>query len=76
MVNQTPNELYSQIYRCEDCREIKSPIGVHYFVNGRGQRTTKDYLPITVPVACFGDVVSVKSGLSQQILMAPTEPIA
>lgn len=60
MVYQIPNELYSQIYRCEDCQGIKNPIGVYYFVNGRGQPKSKDYLPITVPVACFGDVVNSK----------------
>jgi hypothetical protein len=60
MDSKIPNELYSRIYRCEDCKGIKNPIGVHYFVNGRGQPKSRDYLPITVPVACFGDVVNSK----------------
>lgn len=60
MNNQIPNELYSQIYRCEDCRAIKNPMGVHYFINGRGLPKSRDYLPITVPVACFGDIVNSK----------------
>jgi hypothetical protein len=59
-LEQIPDELYSKIYRCEDCRGIKNPIGVHYFVNGRGQPNSKDYLPITVPIACFGDAVNSK----------------
>lgn len=29
-------------------------------MNGRGQPKSKDYLPITIPVACFGDIVNSK----------------
>ena len=52
--------LYSRIYRCEDCREIKDPEGVYYFVNGKGTPSSTEHLPATVPVANFGDVLKAK----------------
>jgi uracil-DNA glycosylase len=57
---RTLSELYSEIYRCEDCRGIKNPDVVDYFVNGMGKPSSIDYLPITIPVASFGDVVNSK----------------
>ena len=53
-------ELYSRIYRCEDCKDCTNPIGVHYFVNGNGNPSSSNYLPITIPVANFGDVINAK----------------
>ncbi len=60
MDGQFPIELYSQIYKCEDCRKIRDPDGVYYFVNGKGNLSSTEYLPITIPVGNFGDVIKAK----------------
>ena len=60
MSDRSLSELYSEIYRCEDCRGVRNPDGVNYFINGRGKPSSTDYLPITIPVASFGDVVNSK----------------
>jgi len=54
------SELYSRLYRCEDCKEIRDPNGVFYFINGKGEPSSRDYLHVTIPVGHFGDVVNAK----------------
>jgi len=53
-------QFYSKLYRCEDCKEIQNPDGVHYFVNGKGTPDSPEYLPPTIPVSHFGDIVNSK----------------
>lgn len=53
-------QFYSKLYRCEDCREIRNPDGVHYFVNGKGTPGSPEHLPPTIPVSHFGDIVNSK----------------
>jgi hypothetical protein len=52
-------ELYSKLYKCEDCKDIKNPNGVFYFINGRDFPSGAN-LPITIPVGHFGDVLNAK----------------
>ena len=53
-------EFYSRLYRCEDCKEIRNPRGVYYFVNGKGTPRSPEYLPPTIPVSHFGDIANSK----------------
>lgn len=53
-------EFYSRLYKCEDCKEIRNPDGVHQFVKGRGTPQSPGYLPPTIPVSHFGDIVKSK----------------
>ena len=57
-MNESMVRFYSRLYRCEDCRGIQDPRGVFYFVNGRGVPKSAGYLPPTIPVSHFGDVVN------------------
>lgn len=52
--------FYSRLYRCEDCKEIRNPRGVYYFVTGKGTPCSPAYLPPTIPVSHFGDIVNSK----------------
>ena len=52
--------FYSRLYRCEDCKEIRNPRGVYYFVNGKGTPRSPEYLPPTIPVSHFGDIANSK----------------
>ena len=52
--------FYSRLYRCEDCKEIRNPRGVYYFVNGKGTPFSAGYLPPTIPVSHFGDIENSK----------------
>ena len=52
--------FYSRLYRCEDCKEIRNPHGIYYFVNGKGTPCSPEYLPPTSPVSHFGDIANSK----------------
>lgn len=59
-MNESLLGFYSKLYRCEDCKGIKNPRGVHHFINGRGIPSSSGYLPPTIPVSHFGDIVNSK----------------
>ena len=59
LVDDIPVELYSKLYRCEDCKDIRTPEGVFNFVNGKELDSGKK-LPPTIPVGHFGDVLKAK----------------
>ncbi len=60
MLNGSLSRFYSKLYRCEDCKEIRNPQGVYYFVNGKGTPRSPEYLPPTIPVSHFGDIANSK----------------
>jgi hypothetical protein len=60
MISGSLLEFYSRLYRCEDCKEIRNPCGVYYFVNGKGTPCSSEYLPPTIPVSHFGDIANSK----------------
>jgi len=60
VMNGPLSGFYSRLYRCEDCKEIRNPRGVYYFVNGKGTPRSPEYLPPTIPVSHFGDIAHSK----------------
>jgi len=54
------SKFYSKLYRCEDCKEVRNPQGVYYFVNGKGLPQSAEYFPPTIPVSHFGDILNSK----------------
>lgn len=59
-MNGSLSGFYSRLYRCEDCKDIRNPRGVNYFINGKGTPRSSGYLPPTIPVSHFGDIANAK----------------
>jgi hypothetical protein len=53
-------KFYSRLYSCEDCKNIRNPQGVYPFINGKGTPGSQEYLPPTIPVSHFGDIINSK----------------
>lgn len=58
MMNECLLGFYSSLYKCEDCRELRDPGGVYYFIRGKGKPHSPKYLPPTIPVSHFGDITN------------------